>query len=544
MLALVWRSRHDCLQTCVQKTQGGTVVRLPFDLFFVAGPVGIGFAALLFVLPAWASLKTVTPSMKQMASLLGRYAIGLAGGCFASLLVLVGGWSYIEIKVLLVLTILWSALVLFFGLGVNIVLMTVWIEVRYFLRDILTDVIWAMYSIGAGIIAVLGIFAVGLTIFVSGEVLIGVGIVLGVVVGLFVYVLVAGKSNISGSDQYAIFIFGPLIYRCDGMDFRLLAPVMGSGSFVLICCVPASVLLLSVYFLRNKVLPTKDDFVTLVILGIVGCAVLLVLGWRLSKRLNKAKCHKIYALYDCLVLLERAIRPPESKIVERIVAEFDIGSKATRSCRKDILTTDTVYELAVLVSKDNSHCALDWPLRWVTACQTDNGFGLWPGSTARLCSTYQGLSIFQKYDVLASFRSDECVSWIRSLQQPNGTFKGPWSKRPAWEDTFFAVVSLDMLGASLDDKQRERTLAWARETLINDGIEKDRPDVIYYCLAVIDILGNTDTQVIKRVDSWLSEEIDKLLLTNISHTCDAIHFALKTRQILIRPRKSKNTQTI
>jgi hypothetical protein len=95
--------------------------------------------------------------MKQMASLLGRYAIGFAGACFASLLVLVGGWSYIEIKVLLVLTILWSALVLFFGLGVNIVLMTVWIEVRYFLRDILTDVIWAMYSIGAGMIAVLGI---------------------------------------------------------------------------------------------------------------------------------------------------------------------------------------------------------------------------------------------------------------------------------------------------------------------------------------------------------------------------------------------------
>jgi len=84
----------------------------------------------------------------------------------------------------------------------------------------------------------------------------------------------------------------------------------------------------------------------------------------------------------------------------------------------------------------------------------------------------------------------------------------------------------------LDGQQREKTLAWARETLINDGIEKDRPDVIYYCLAVIDILGNTDTQVIKRVDSWLSEEIDKLLLTNISHTCDAIHFALKTRQIL------------
>lgn len=518
------------------------IVRWPYDLFFVGGPMAVGFVALLFVLPAWSSLTTITPSRKQMTSLLGRYAKGLIGACLTSPLVLVGGWAHIEIKMLLVLTVSWSVLALFFGLGANIVLMVLWTTIKYSPRNAMVDIIWAMYALGLGLIVVIGGVVAGFIIFLNGKILVGAGIVLGTLIGLLIFSLLFKDSSISGTDQYAIFVSGPLEYRLEGGDFRLLAPLTGSVGIVLVCCVPMIIVSRITYLLGNKIMPNPDNFVVLIALGIIGCGILLFLHRQWSKRLNTSKCHQIYTIHDSLKFLGKTSLPVEEKTSKVFATEA--GSE--RSYQKG-MTTQLLFELSNLTS-DKIHAVPNRSKQageWISACETLAGFGLWPDSTARLCSTYHSLCILQKAGLLETCKVHRHILWLKGLQQQNGTFKGPYSKRSAWEDTFFAVASLKMLGSTLGPAQKEACLSWAKKTLIYEGVEKSRLDAVYYCLAIIDALGAPEVKITEFAGNWLSSKIQELLLTNISHNSENVRFALKARHILDKQGKfSSDTEQI
>jgi len=183
------------------------------------------------------------------------------------------------------------------------------------------------------------------------------------------------------------------------------------------------------------------------------------------------------------------------------------------------MTTQKMFELTMLAlrSEELKPKALKQATSWIWVCETKRGFGTWPGSTARLCSTYQCLKLLEYAEVLPIHSAHQHIAWIKDLYQSSGFLRGPWSKRHTWEDTFYAIASLNLLGSRFEDRSYQDCLKWAHQILKFEGIQKDRLDAFLYSLEIIDILDILDTQEAELANKWLSSKIDGLLLTNISH---------------------------
>ncbi len=510
------------------------IVKIPYDLYGVVGPLAIGVVALLFVLPGWSSIKAVIPTGRRLISLLGRYLTGLFGAATVSLLILIGGWSHIEVKVLFVLNIIWAFFILFFGLGVNIVMLVLWLQHRYFFSHFLIDLLWAMYSVGLGICAVVAGFVIALVFFLHGAIILGSSIFLGMLAGTVILTLLAGRSSISGTDQYAAFIISSGVYRFEGRIFKLWAPMIGSIGFAFLCYIPAAVIFVIIYTVTRLYVESLDNFVALVLLGIIGCSVLVILSQRWSKCINEVRRHKICSLCESLALLERNIYADSRKVIDRLLDVYTVADKTHQSEEARIPKTQKIFELARLVTEEDRDDSnfLKQAENWARGCETQAGFGLWPGSSARLSSTYHSLCILQKSGVIRDIQADKHILWIKSLQQPDGYFKCPWSKRHLWEDTFFAAAGLKILGADWNIDKKEFCRSWAQKKFVYEGIEKGRLATVYYCLASIDTLDMLDIEVVERTYNWLSTQIEQLLLTNISHNSENVHFVVRTFEIL------------
>jgi hypothetical protein len=124
------------------------------------------------------------------------------------------------------------------------------------------------------------------------------------------------------------------------------------------------------------------------------------------------------------------------------------------------------------------------------------------------------------------------VAWIRSLQVQDGSFRGPWSYRSRWEDTFFAAASLNLLGSGLEEQARARCLAWLKETLGREGIKRGQLDAFHHCLAAADALHGLDEEIVRTANAWLSAELDRLLLTNVGHNAENVRHAVCAYHIL------------
>jgi len=254
------------------------IVRISYRCFGAIGPLAIEVVALLFVLPGWSSIKAIIPTGRRLTSLLGRYATGLLGASAVSCLILVGGWSNIEIKVLLVLSILWVIFVLLFGLGVNIVMMILWLQIRYSPRYLFTDFLWAMYSLGPAMAVVLSCFVIGFVLFLKGCVFAGANIIASMLLCLVIYVLMAKDSSISGADQYTILCIRRWIYRLEGKRFRLLSPLLDSAHFIILCSGPAFVAFTIIYLAAYQFGKNIGNLPAILALGIVGCTLFIFLG--------------------------------------------------------------------------------------------------------------------------------------------------------------------------------------------------------------------------------------------------------------------------
>ena len=128
------------------------------------------------------------------------------------------------------------------------------------------------------------------------------------------------------------------------------------------------------------------------------------------------------------------------------------------------------------------------------------------------------------------------------LQQPDGCFKGPWSKREAWEDTFYAAESLNMPGSSLDPEKSHLCRTWCRDILFEKGIKENRPDVIYYCFGALTALSAVDDDISQLVSGWFFSATEELLLTNISLNYENVHFSAMLYHLLNTAGKTPSAQ--
>ena len=503
---------------------------LCYDCLASVGPMAIGLVALFFVLPGWSSIRSDMPISRGLFCLARRYVYGFLGACCVSPLILLGGWSHIEIKVLFVLNIAWVCCVLGLAASVNLVMLFLWMPLRHRQRHFFIDLRWALYSYGLGILGVFLYLALGLVCILNGKGLAGGSILLGLFIGLSVFTL-AVKGAISGTEQYMVTNLGPLPICLEGQAYRRWSPVVGFLQIVLFLIL-ATAISTSTLALGRLLVGEVGDLTAIAIVIVFACMLLPIIERRTPKRVGGVRVRKAGALIEMLAALEVSISIETAELIGKLAT----GLRDRQSGRggTDFTTSETLFHLTRLAPLDRQlgDRLSERINQWATTCEADGGFSLWPRSTPRLSSTYQCLRMLWRTDKVMTRDARSHISWIRGCLKPDGAFVGPWSKRPKWENTFFAVASLDMLGADLPEEERARCFHWTRNTLVIEGVKKGQLDALHYCLATLQTLQELDEETVTTVASHLSVEMDRLLLTNIAHDAENVHHAVQACHIL------------
>lgn len=508
------------------------IVLLSYDCWGSIGPLLAAFIALFFALPAWSSLHPHVPAGRNLAHLLARSLYGLLGACCVQPFILLGGWSHIEIKVLLVLSIFWVLVTLVMGIVVEIVMLSLWLILRYKQRNFYADLSSILYSFGIGLLAILGYFTYGLVLLLGTRVFTGGCIIMGFLAGLFVFLLVTRDSRGCRTEQYMVLSLLSAGIRLEGSTYKRWSPLVGSLHMIVLCLVPAGVTSAIIHVLWYRSFGHIGNLVAAAIVLLLGCGIFVILDWQWPKRLHETGRQKICALLESQAFLRSEIPMESSRSIDRILRGIQI--QVNISGRLATMTTDSMADLSFLASQrvGSGLRILEQARQWATECEARGGFGIWPRSGPRLSSTYQCLQILQETGGIQLADPNHHVLWILGLRTSDGSFRGPWSYRPKWEDTFFAVASLAILCSNLDGEARAKCLDYVRQTLVSEGIEKGQLDAVRYCLATAEILGGLDEEMANSAGQWLSLELDKLLLTNVAHNAENIHHAVYAYHIL------------
>lgn len=507
-------------------------VRLPFEVYGMISTIPVGFLAIFLSLPVLSSQRLPTLNRQFFLSLLTRYAVALAGACLTCPLILIAGAFNHDVLLLLVTCVLWYVFITAFGLGVNSIVISSWVTIRYQQSSHIAELRKGIWAFGLFIIAIFGLISLGGILINNDMTFYGINVVFSTVAGGAFVSLTIGGSRFSETEEYIILCAPFLVYRLEGKWFKTLVWAIHSFYITALLLVFASLIYLATHFIFGKILYNLDSTLGIFIAGGTCCTVMVILERHGMGRVSERKRSKIHNLHHCLKLLSIPIDSQACKKINKVAASYDLGTEGTRN-RILNLTIQDAYEIVSLVLDDTSQARiLDHISKWTLRCQEQGGFGLWPTSAPRLYSTYQAISILRDVNLLDKCDPDTHILWIKTLQQPDGSFKGPWSERDAWEDTFFAAESLNMLRSSLTPEKTNLCRTWCRDILVNKGIEKNRPDIIYYCFDALTALGTVDDCLLQLVSDWFSSAVEELLLTNISLNYENVHFSLMVYDLL------------
>ena len=512
------------------------VVRLSFDLYGMLIMIPPGFLAIFLALPVWSSLKRPALDRHLFLSLLVRYAMALAGACLACPLILIAGAVNQDVLLLLVICVLWNVFITVFSYGINTILIPLWVTIRYFQSGHMAELRKTVLAFGLFIIAITSLISVGMILISNDMIFHGNNVIFSAIAG-GAFVSLTGRGSRSSETEQCIILGAPfLTFHLEGKWFKISAYVIYSLYTTVLLSIYASLVYLVTDFVFGKI-PILDSTLGIFITIAACCAVMVMLERNDLKRVSERKGSKINILYRCLKFLSTPMNTNNLERINGVINSYDLKMKSSRT-RKPNLTMHDAYEIITIIQDDTSQSkTLDHISKWVLKCQTEAGFGLWPTSSPRLYSTYQAISILRDVDLLDKCKADLHISWIKTLQQSDGSFKGPWSKRDPWQDTFYAAESLSILGTSLEPDKANLCKNWCSSILIDQGLNSDRPDIIYYCFAALTALGTVDEGISKLVPDWLSSKIEELLLTNVSLDYENVHFAVMVCQILNTPDK-------
>lgn len=495
-------------------------------------PLGGTLIGLFFVLPAWSSLRPHVPTRRSLARLLIQYLQGFLGASCVLPLILLGGWSHNEIRQIAKRAALLVATILAFGIVTNIVMLSLWQSARYRRRYFLTDLAGIFYSYGIGLLAIFGYLTYGFILVSEGRVPTGGSILSCLLVGLAAFCTVYKDSRVSGTDQYLVIAPPPVSFALEGRKYRRWSPLIGSLHLIGTGLGPAAVVSGIIFEVGDDALGQVDPLIAILAVLVVGCSAVMFLDWQWPRQMREVCRHKTCALVEAQVILHNDLSAESGRIISRILESWRV--QYNQHTGFVAMTTQKIFELIMLAShaKHSRHPLWEGARKWAFACETATGFGVWPGSGPRLSSTYQCLQILRETGGIDLSDSSRHVAWIRSLQTPDGAFRGPWSYRSTWEDTFFATAALGFLESGLDAQARARCLAWLKRTLISEGIKKEQLSAFHYCLAATDALHGLDENIAGITIAWLSVELDRLLLTNVGHSGEDIRHAVCAYHLL------------
>ena len=502
--------------------------QLSYTLYGLAAPMAVGFWVVFVTLPFWASLCNPNLDKTFFKSLLKRHGVAFVTACIISLLILTADPTQANFKILCVLCILWQVLITLMGFCVSIVSVFLWNITRYFQASTVKNIKKSLWTFVPLLIVSPGGTFLGMRWINNDRVFQGANLLFSTLVAIVFFLKVVGRSRFSEPDHYMTLSCLRFTYRIEGNNFLRWNKLIDMVVYPLFLLFPILLLYSGIFLLFRDTFEDLSIRSAIISLIIIGCIILVLI--QLSERGNSriARRQKIYRLFYCLKLLSKPQTTKTLNIINRVAESYGLrGNKLKKPLN---LTTQDVHELYQL-AEGNCSELFEKTVKWVLLCQLPGGFSLWPQSSPRLVSTYRALSILKDSNRLDSINSSKHVSWIQSYQQPDGSFKGPWSKRNIWEDTFFAAQSLNILKASLEAKQAEQCHQWCHRILL-DGIAKDRADMVYYSVGSLNALNCLDEDTKHTISNWLSEKTEKLLLANIGLNYENVHFTVMAYDIL------------
>ncbi|MBI9019494.1 MAG: M48 family metalloprotease [Phycisphaerae bacterium] len=501
-------------------------LKLPFKIFGIAGPIIMIFLAVLPALPVWSAFKQPALNRPFIVSILIRYSITLVIASLVCLLVYVARAP----NLLFIICICWCICMAFLGFVINIVAVFLWMSIRHFQPNYnAKELRKSVLTFGLFVCAILTLMLTGFTLMNKGHIFNGANIILSTFGGCALTIVVAGQSRTSETEQFFIICIFNFNFKVESKYFNFLILLRDSiGGTVLLL-----MFALPIYFCIEMILgPYLQDISSrsCLIFMMLGCCLILVsLNYCSIFGLGGAKRHKIYSLYHSSLLLSKSFDTNYQVKIDKVIASYGKNINRINQCQN--LTIGDLYELSILIDKPRHSKVLTQAIEWILRCQNPGGFGLWPGSSSRLYSTWQALTILQENDMLDRCNIASHTSWLKTLQQSDGSFKGPFSSRFPWQETFYVTESLKILNASLEPEKAELCYNFCHIAL-EKGIEKNDPEIIFHCLGSIIALGTLNENISKQITDWLPPIVDQLLLTNISLNYENVHFMVRIQHLL------------
>ena len=511
--------------------EGNDVVRLVFQIYGMISPIPLVFLIIFLVLPVWASPMRPALNRKFLLSAVIRYGVPLGGACLVSPLILTLGISTSQSWMLLALCVFWLVFVAAFGFAFNIAAVFLWARIRYFPFSRVAELKKAIWKFGMFIAAVFGLVVIGGVFLRRGMVFYATDVICSTVIGAAL-ITATIRARFSEAEQYIVITMPFVTRRIEGLRFRLWTWILHSFGITALLFLYVSLLFVGIQVVFGTVLRGLDSTAGILLTCAVCCAVLVLLECGIPGRISEAQRRKVCSLCHCLRLLSEPLDSRVSEKIRRVIQSYDLPTERTGTRLLNLVVND-IGQLSVFISEDSTQNErLSLVVEWILECQVDGGFGVWPGSAARLRSTYQALSLLRDSNALDRCRRDSHIQWIKQCQRSDGFFEGPWSRLPAWENTFYAVKSLDVLGASMDLVYAQACLDWCHHNLVHEGVEKDRVDIVFYCCGTLGCLGKISGNILELVSQYLISRTNELLLTNVSLDYENVHFSVMLYQLL------------
>lgn len=506
-------------------------LKLSFFTLGMAAPVAIGYLAIFVALPVWSSVRSTDLGNRFILSLFTRYVVVLAGSVIICTLAFTSGASP-KLKLTLALVCLaWCGFMIAFGLGVNIIIISLWVTMRYLQSSHADELKKGLQAFGLFAAAALGLVIFGCVLVDKEMIFAGSNIIFSTVIaGAMVSIAIRG-SIFSTNDLYIIFCIFSRIYKHEGKLSRAFIYAAHSVHITALLFIFTSIIYLIIDFTVKYFTPNPDSLWIFFTFLITSVFAMLALERNGLKRVSENKRLKTSMLYHCLQLLGSRFEIDNNEKIARVIDSYDlrINNSVSRPINLTIQNANEVY--TIISESPVYNKTIDNILNWVLQCQDKQGFGIWPGSSPRLYSTYLAVSMLNDADMLDKCKNIAHISWINSLYQPHGTFKSPYSNRKPWQDTFYATQSIKLLGGRLDNEKALICRKWCENTL-KQGIKQDRLDLIYYCFAALKALEEVEEGILALVSDKISSKFQQLLLTNVSLDYENVHLAIMIYRML------------
>ena len=478
-------------------------------------PMG-AFFSLLFALPAWATARPVRFENRYVGALLLRYTIGFLAAAGTSMMLLLP-WGRFELTVQAIFVCMWSFMALSTAFLLTLTLVAMWLLTLYWQRWTMVDMIWAVFCLGPGLLISILLLGIGLAWTLPEQPVRSALLAAGFLAGLVGFMLLFGRSSFSGRDSYLIYrIAGYSKLRHEGTEFLWPGLFTASGCAVTTICGVGAAVFIGLESLFGS--SHMDSTLLVLFLLLLACSTLVALSrtrapWSVSQLVHsQATFQRLWAT------LESGRRPATSVVPARTPANNYNGS----------LTTEMLLDWAdILAEHPVCPAWMNKATKWLSSCETTGGFGLWPGCSPRLCSTYHALELLQRAGQQPHNPAEGHARWIHELQCADGSFKGPFSRRLPVEDTFFAVKSLMLLGHPLNGTSRQHCTAFLRSTASAARTSSGSVMAVFYAfetLRLLDALAPADDS---QFQEWAIGVIPTFATAGVGYAAEPLLCAIR-----------------